>query len=121
LQKEGKKRDVIVQFFINALTFAFSLRVEGLSYVLGRRIFLFSNIHPTFKYEYCKQQRVLAMASDQLCEATLASHKSTTKDPACIALDESWNHPRNGSLRVVIIIDTLTSKINEYYTCEDQK
>jgi hypothetical protein len=103
LEKEGKKRNSIVQFIVNALTFVFSLPVKGLSYVFDRRIFLSNNVHPPFKYEFCKQQCVLIMIIGQLCEATLSFHQSTIKDPACITLDGSWmESPQPTKLQLVV-------------------
>jgi hypothetical protein len=42
------------------------------------------------------------------------------KGPACVSLDGSWDHRRNGFLCVVTMIDTSTDKIADCYICERQ-
>ena len=100
--------------FVDILTYVFSVIVEGISYITGKRLFGHHNISTPDKKTFYKVAKQVDDAIHKYTQAQVALARHAMKENSTIKIDGSWDHRRHGSLCVVTVIDASSNKIVDY-------
>jgi hypothetical protein len=108
----------VIKIVIDALCWVYSIIIEGLSYLSVKRLFTHNEIEIPTKKEFYQQQKIVSKAIHELAVAKCELAKAQLAENSFVSIDGSWDHPRNGSLCVVSMMDTQSKKFVDYEVVE---